>query len=212
MATLFYAEDSDYDKLDGFFFADKPVFGTEYRRDGMVYKGFFKNGMREGRGTVIYPDGYSIKGHFDDDKVVTHKKTTVHYSNGETYTGTFTESGEFLNGRYDYSDGDYYDGDWKDGKYHGYGTYRYKDGEKYVGYYVDGICHGQGTHYMTNGDKYVGEYRNGKRYGKHDYHWANGNVCYGGYYHSDGTSSGTVTCPDGSSYYGRWDKDGRPIN
>ena len=65
---------------------------------------------------------------------------------------------------------------------------------------------------MASGDKYVGEYRNGKRYGKHDYHWANGDVCYGGYYHPDGTSSGTVTRPDGSSYYGRWDKDGRPIN
>ena len=134
IATLFYAEGTDYDKLEGFFFADNPVFGTEYRRDGMVYKGFFKDGMREGRGTITFSDGSSIKGYFDDDNVVTHKKTTLHYTNGESYTGTLTPDGKYINGRYNYSDGDYYDGDWKDGKYHGYGTYKNKSGDKFVGY------------------------------------------------------------------------------
>ena len=211
-ATLFYAEGSDYDKLEGYFFADKPVWGTEYRKDGMVYKGFFKNGMREGRGTVTFSDGYTIKGHFDDDKVVNSKKSTTVYPNGESYEGTYTEDGKFLHGKYTYSNGESYDGDWKDEKYHGYGTFRFKNGGKHVGEYANGVRHGQGTEYMPSGDKCVGTWKNDKRYGKHDYHWANGEVCYGGTYHADGTSSGAVTRTDGSTYYCRWDKNGKAIN
>ncbi len=110
------------------------------------------------------------------------------YPDGESYTGIFTSDGKFLNGKYTYSNGEYYDGAWRDGKYHGHGTYKYK-----------------------SGDMYVGNWKDGKRFGKHDYHWANGDVCYGGTYHSDGTSSGTVTRPDGTTYYCRWDKNGKSI-
>ncbi len=187
--TIFYPDGDEFEKFEGYYFNDKAFWGTDYLRNGTTYKGFFKNNMREGRGTLTCSDGYTIKGYFDDDKIVMHNKTTINFPNGETYTGTFTTDGHFLNGKYTYSNGEYYDGDWKDGKFHGQGTRKY-----------------------ANGDKYVGGWKNGKRYGKHDYHWANGEVCYGGTYHPDGSSSGTVTRPDGTTYHCRWDKDGKALN
>ncbi len=186
--TMFYTDGDEFEKFEGYYFNDKAIWGTDYRRDGMTYTGFLKNDMREGRGKITLPDGSSLKGHFDDDKIVMHKKTTITQPNGDSYTGILTPDGNFLKGRYTFSNGDYYDGDWKDGKFHGQGTRKY-----------------------ANGDKYVGGWKNGERLGKHDYYWANGDVCYGGMYHPDGTSSGTVTRPDGTTYYCRWDKDGKAI-
>ena len=35
--------------------------------DGSIYDGEFLNGMRHGKGKVIYPDGTSYEGRFEED-------------------------------------------------------------------------------------------------------------------------------------------------
>ena len=92
------------------------------------------------------------------------------------------------------------------------GEYTYVNGDKYRGSYLGDYPHGQGTmYYKSNGDKYVGGWKNGDQFGKHSYYWANGNVCKDGIVNPDGSSSGVVTRADGTTYFGRWNKDGKAI-
>lgn len=116
----------------------------------------------------------------------TYKRT---YSNGDIYEGPLSNERPTTEGKYTFANGDVYAGEYNENE----------------------IPSGKGRIWFKNGDMYVGSWKDGKRFGKHDYHWANGDVCYGGTYHSDGTSSGTVTRTDGTTYYCRWDKNGKSV-
>jgi hypothetical protein len=76
------------------------------------YDGSYKNGMRNGKGTMVYDNGDKYVGQWKDDK-----------RNG---TGTF----------YFHSDpnrGDKYDGQWKNDRICGKGIYIWSNGSKYDG-------------------------------------------------------------------------------
>jgi hypothetical protein len=82
------------------------------------YQGEVENGVPNGLGILIYPNG---------DKYVGEYKDGVR--NGQ---GTYTFGKEGWKG-------DKYVGEWKDGIMSGQGTYTYNDGRKYVGEYKDDI-------------------------------------------------------------------------
>ena len=77
------------------------------------YVGEYKDGKRNGQGTVTWSDGKNYIGEFKDGKFNGHGKLT-------------------------WSDGKKYVGEYKDGKQHGQGTKTYSDGEKYVGEWKEG--------------------------------------------------------------------------
>lgn len=72
------------------------------------YDGEYKNGMKHGWGTYVYPSGAIYVGEWEND--------------AENGRGTFT-----------LVDGTVYVGEFKDGKYHGNGTLSYKNGEQQSG-------------------------------------------------------------------------------
>ena len=72
------------------------------------YVGEYKDGKRNGQGTVTWSDGKNYVGEFKDGKF-----------NGQ---GTFT-----------WADGEQYVGDWKEGFIHGQGTIFFSDGTKIKG-------------------------------------------------------------------------------
>jgi len=103
-----------------------------------IYKGDVENGVPNGVGLVIYPDGSKYEGEYNDEE-----------KNGQ---GTET-----------YPDGSKYVGEWKDNDRNGQGTYTLLDGTKYVGEWENGKYHGQGTYTLPEGLKYVGEWESRSR-------------------------------------------------
>ena len=90
------------------------------------YVGEYRDGKRNGQGTVTWSDGKNYVGEFKDGKFNGHGKLT-------------------------WSDGKKYVGEWKNGRRDGQGTQTWLDGRKYVGEYKDGKTW-NGTGYDKNGN------------------------------------------------------------
>ena len=91
------------------------------------YVGEYKDGKRNGQGTVTWSDGKNYIGEFKDGKFNGHGKLT-------------------------WSDGKKYVGEWKNGKQHGQGTYTWTNGQKYEGEFMYGEKW-NGTVYDNDGIK-----------------------------------------------------------
>ena len=126
-----------------------------------VYKGDIENGVPNGLGVVIHPDGGKYEGEFKDGK--NHGQGTF-TSFWVIYEGEFKD-GKIHQGTETFLNGEKYVGEFKDGKRHGQGTHTFGkgkwEGDKYEGEWKDGYRHGQGTYTSSNGDKYVGEWKDG---------------------------------------------------
>jgi hypothetical protein len=106
------------------------------------YKGEWKNGLPNGKGTKhIYKDDSYIYGYFVDGFSEGYGKQTF----GQTWEKTQP----------------YYEGEFKRNHYHGKGEYHYGDGDYYKGYWKDSKYHGQGAAYSLRLDRtWIGEYKN----------------------------------------------------
>lgn len=116
--------------------------------DGTKYDGQWKEGKREGVGTVIWPDGRRYDGEYKDGKMEGR--------------GTFT-----------WPDGSLYEGEYRAGRRHGFGTYTYRQGGGiYQGEWKCGNRDGYGTLQMANGDVYRGQWKENQPngWGKMSYH------------------------------------------
>ena len=150
----------------------KELFNGGFKGD--IYKGEFRNGMFNGKGTFTFQDGEKYVGDFIDGTYNGQGTLTV---NGGKYNGEFKDG--YRNGKgifLTYTTGSKYVGDWKDDKKHGQGTQTYDSGSKYVGEWKDGKMHGQGTYTHVSGNKYVGEWKEGKYNGQGIYLFTDGRV------------------------------------
>jgi len=90
------------------------------------YKGEWKNGLPNGKGTKhSYKDDSYIYGNFVDGYTEGYGKQTFGQTWEKTqpyYEGEFKRNNYHGKGEYHYGDGDYYKGDWKDSKYNGQGA------------------------------------------------------------------------------------------
>ena len=90
------------------------------------YKGEWKNGLPNGKGTKhSYKDDSYIYGNFVDGYTEGYGKQTFGQTWEKTqpyYEGEFKRNHFHGKGEYHYGDGDYYKGDWKDSKYNGKGA------------------------------------------------------------------------------------------
>jgi len=108
------------------------------------YIGEYKDGKRDGQGTLTFPDGENYVGEWKDDK----------------------KDGQ---GIYTFPDGQKYVGEWKDGLYHGQGTLTFPDGKKYIGEWKDDLYHGQGTFTWPDGKECEMFYINDEHVSEEDY-------------------------------------------
>jgi hypothetical protein len=90
------------------------------------YKGEWKNGLPNGKGTKhSYKDDSYVYGNFVDGFSEGYCKQTFGQTWEKTqpyYEGEFKRNNWEGKGEYHYGDGDYYKGDWKDSKYNGQGA------------------------------------------------------------------------------------------
>jgi hypothetical protein len=108
------------------------------------YKGEWKNGLPNGKGTKhSYKDDSYIYGNFVDGFSEGYGKQTFEQTWEKTqpyYEGEFKRNNYHGKGEYHYGDGDYYKGDWKDSKYHGHGAaYSKRLDKTWVGEYENDV-------------------------------------------------------------------------
>ena len=108
------------------------------------YKGEWKNGLPNGKGTKhSYKDDSYIYGNFVDGFSEGYGKQTFGQTWEKTqpyYEGEFKRNNYHGKGAYYYGDGDYYKGDWKDSKYHGQGAaYSKRLDRTWVGEYENDV-------------------------------------------------------------------------
>ena len=108
------------------------------------YKGEWKNGLPNGKGTKhSYKDDSYIYGNFVDGYTEGYGKQTFGQTWEKTqpyYEGEFKRNYYDGKGAYYYGDGDYYKGDWKDSKYHGQGAaYSKRLDRTWVGEYENDV-------------------------------------------------------------------------
>ena len=108
------------------------------------YKGEWKNGLPNGRGTKhSYKDDSYIYGNFVDGYTEGYGKQTFEQTWEKTqpyYEGEFKRNNYHGKGEYHYGDGDYYKGEWKDSKYNGHGAaYSKRLDKTWVGEYENDV-------------------------------------------------------------------------
>ena len=106
----------------------KRIHKTEINKYGK-YDGEFKNGKKDGKGTMTYKNEYEYEGDWKDDL----REGKGIYINKKTK--------------------DKYEGDFKSNKAEGKGIATYNDGSKYEGDYKNWSKDGKGIYYYSYGDK-----------------------------------------------------------
>ncbi len=111
--------------------------GSYTYNDGSVYVGEFRSDKRNGRGTLIFPDGGPLVIHYTLEK--------------EPRWQVFTDA---RNNKYT--------GEFKDGRMHGYGTLTFASGDKYTGEFQNDLMHGRGTRVSRDGRVISGVWKNNR--------------------------------------------------
>ena len=135
--------------------------GTLNYPDGRKYVGEWKKGKKDGLGTFKFKDGRKYSGQFKNGK--RDGKGKLSFRNGEKFEGIFKNNKPWTgDGTYRYSSGEFYKGELKNGKREGFGTFIWSNGNKYEGEWKNSKPDGEGTLFYPDGKQSIGEYKNGK--------------------------------------------------
>ena len=151
------------------------------------YIGEIKNGLRHGKGKMIYNNGNIYEGNWLND-LFDGKGNYLHKKYGQNTSGDW-ENGYLIRGQIIF-----FKGVMGEEKYIGEVVY------SFFGYPVP---HGMGAYFCMNGDKYVGEFVDYKKEGKGTFTWANGDS-YCGYWHDDEFHGKGILNKDGIIKEGNW--------
>ena len=127
------------------------------------YKGEMVNGVREGKGTYLFPNGDKYEGFWKNNKM--EGKGVYSFKDGDKYDGDWVAGKKEGQGIYIFSSGAKYEGNWVQNKMEGKGIFFYKNGDKYDGEWKDNKKEGNGIYYYSNGSKYEGEWKDDKKDG-----------------------------------------------
>ena len=151
------------------------------------YIGEIKNGLRHGKGKMIYNNGNIYEGNWLND-LFDGKGNYLHKKYGQNTSGDW-ENGYLIRGQIIF-----FKGVMGEEKYIGDVVY------SFFGYPVP---HGTGAYFYMNGDKYVGEFVDYKKEGKGTFTWANGDS-YCGYWKDDEYHGKGILNKDGVIKEGNW--------
>ena len=96
-----------------------------YEKEKIIYEGDFINGLKEGKGIIIF-------------------------GNNAKYEGDFKNDCFWGEGIFDWGDGRKYSGGWKKNLMDGTGEFIYDSKNRYKGEYKENKKHGKGTYYQGN--------------------------------------------------------------
>jgi S1-C subfamily serine protease len=139
--------------------------------------------LRNGQGTLTYPNGDVYVGNFVDGSP--KGRGTHSFANGNKYTGEFGNGRPNGRGTLTYANGDAYVGKFVNGRPNGRGAITYRNGDKFVGIILEYFQASEGGPFLPvkqgfktfdNGDKFTGEFMGNTRHGKGVHTYADGRV------------------------------------
>ena len=195
--------------------------------DGSYYIGFWKNGLRNGKGKLFDKNGKLIyEGDWVNDKregfgkcgsdpghyYIGQLKNNCFNGKGKLYDneGKLLYEGDFVNneiegfGKLKLEDNYYYLGELKNRKPNGKGKVYNNNGFLlYEGDFVNGDFEGLGRFNYYQGFYYIGQWKNHFRHGLGKYYDIKGNLRYdGGWVNDKPEGIGKIIQEDGKYYYG----------
>jgi len=148
----------------------------------MKYDGEWKNGKRDGQGTLTYPDGSKYTGEWKINRM--HGKGVKTYADDQHIKE--------------------YVGDWKNGNKDGKGTAIFRGGIRYEGEWQNGEIHGHGTITTSDGVKIIGERKNEMLYGTSTEIYPDGRILTVERINDKRNGHGVMTYPDGTKVTEEW--------
>lgn len=141
--------------------AEREGFGVYVDADGSIFEGFFKDGVRHGKGRHISSTGTVNVGKWVSNKFQGSYKVgqldtrarKIDKIKNDNPTGT--KMFEVQEGASSYL------GATKDKKKHGMGIESFPNGDNYTGDYLDGVKQGLGVYTLANGDNFSGQFDGG---------------------------------------------------
>lgn len=151
--------------------------------DGGQYYGPLVDGKLQGKGKILWENGYTYEGNFD--KGFFSGKGELNSSDGRKYKGDFVKGKFQGKGRYDIRAGEYYEGEFSDNEFTGHGVHQEQNGSRHTGTFKKWEADGPGRLSDDDGNTYEGTFTAGQL-----------------------SRSGRFTGKDGSRYEGGF-KDGK---
>ena len=145
--------------------------------DGKYIGSLNKNGIPNGAGVIVFPDGEKYEGEWKNAKK--HGQGTFTWTNGNKYFGGWNNGKKHGVGTFLWPSGNQYEGDFKDDKRTGFGTYIWSHGDKYVGKWKNSKKNGKGTITFSDGKKYEGSWKNSKKHGQGTFFFPDGGKLVG---------------------------------
>ncbi|GMH65974.1 hypothetical protein TrRE_jg10691 [Triparma retinervis] len=139
----------------------------EVEMDGGTYKGIVREGVREGKGTMVWGGGEKVyEGDWVDDKM---EGAGIYTDKEGVYEGQFVGGVKVGDGVWEKADGaeggdfdvKHYSGSWEGGVCEGDGRTTFMDGFVYEGSFSKGQCHGRGVLLYPDGGECRGVFRSG---------------------------------------------------
>jgi hypothetical protein len=144
--------------------------------NGPRYVGELQANRPRGLGELRLPNGFTIKGRFEDPSHVTGI-VDLSWADGSVYNGEAINMGTMHGkGKLRFADGRAYEGSFQQNKFHGAGKLVQPGGNSYEGEFAFGNYHGPGTLVYSNDARYTGEFANGLQQGKGRLTHANGTI------------------------------------
>jgi hypothetical protein len=134
-------------------------FGQFDYPEGMKYVGEWRDGLPQGKGTLMYVGGLKVVGSFDEG--YKHGECVITFPTGEIYTGSCMKGDQHGIGEIVWPNGDTYKGYWLGGRRDGEGTFTCAH-YKYEGSWSDGLMDGEGKLSFNGGGWYEGKFKEGK--------------------------------------------------
>ena len=157
--------------------------GILINKNGNYYFGDWKNGQCEGKGQIIVNDTILYEGNFKNNEK--NGEGIENFEDGSVYKGNYVNNKKNGYGKYIYPDSSYYEGNFKNDLFNGEGEFKWKDGRKYKGNFKNGLMDGNGINYWDDGTIYEGNYYNNIKQGQGTYLWNNGNKLYGNFINNE---------------------------
>lgn len=116
-------------------------------KNGSIYTGDFKEGMKHGKGewkkVLNNPKCNRFEGEYQFDKK--NGLGTFTWESGNVYTGNYVNDERVGYGEMYWTDGSIYKGEWKKGIQHGRGVMTFPDGRVKDGYFENNVFKGNNT-------------------------------------------------------------------
>lgn len=140
-------------------------YGSLHYKNGAIYQGSWSKGKWEGEGLYISTTD-SIAGIWKEGKL---EGEGLLKSKNYQYEGSWHNDKPEGLGYILYADSTIYSGGWSNGKQEGIGSMSYSNGDFYTGDWKNGMFEGKGRYTYKKGDTYNGEWQNGLQQGVGEY-------------------------------------------